>query len=231
MILKIYKLLPAIWVGAFCSLPALAKSSQLSSFTPSFYVNASYGFSSYKSKLVASNDTSTGFNYELGGYAGRDAIFGFALKNSSTSTTFELNNSSNAISWQDTILKYRFSYIYLGPLFTTVSYKVNNQGSDTIEASGSGIGANVGLLFPISSKGAVMVDIVTVSPSQVVNKLTAEIDIKSRLDIDLSGLFPITRSIDFLSGYRQQTHQVTTDSTYKETYLLTYFGFQFSLSF
>ena len=110
---------------------------------------------------MASNDTSTGLVYELGGYAGKEGTIGFALRTSTTATTFALNESSNAISWQDTILKYRFSYFYFGPLFTTLSYKVNNQGTDLIQASGSGIGGNLGALIPIS-KGALTLDIVSV---------------------------------------------------------------------
>lgn len=227
---KILKLIVIYGSVGFLGPTALARSRGTGDFTPSFYVSTSYGFSTYKSKLVSSNDTSTGLNYELGGYAGQNASFGFSLRNSSTATTFELNSSSNTISWQDTILKYRFSYFYIGPLFTTVSYKVTSAGTELLEASGSGIGGNAGSIIPLG-KGALILDIVSVSPSEVVNKLTSEVALKSRLDIDISGSFPITKSIEFMSGYRQQTHQVSTDANYSETYLLTYFGFKFSLSF
>jgi hypothetical protein len=58
------------------SSPSIAKTKDL---FPDFYFDTTYGFTTSKSKLVASNDLGSTFSYSLGSYAGKEAVLGFNL--------------------------------------------------------------------------------------------------------------------------------------------------------
>ena len=212
---------------------AFAKDRDFHRITPTLTLTTSYSLSAtYKSELVASNDTGTGFSYSLGGYAGKDGNFGFFLKVDSASTTFELNNSSNTVSWQDTVFRYRWSYFYLGPVFSTMTYQVTNQGTETINAVASGTGGNLGVLIPLGRGGSFFIDLYSVTMSNTVNSLTTETSIGARTDYDLGATVDVTSElVDLVFGYKQQQYAVTTDTSYAEVCLATYIGFKFSLFF
>ncbi|SME93785.1 hypothetical protein [Pseudobacteriovorax antillogorgiicola] len=211
---------------------ASGRARDFKHITPTLAILTSFSLSTYKSELVASNDTGTGFSYGIGGYAGEDGTLGFFLKIDSASTSFALNSSSNAVTWQDTLIRYRWSYFYLGPIFSMMDYKVNQEGTELLDLKSSGIGGNLGMMVPLGNTGAIFLDLSSVTMSSTVNKLATEANIGSRTDFDLGASIDVTRSlVDFTFGYRQQQYTVSTDSTYTETYLATYLGLNFSFNF
>lgn len=202
-----------------------------SSATPTFYVNAAYGLATTKSKFIESNDTSTGLSYEVGGYAGKHGSIGFAYRTDTMETDFELNSSSSLYTWKDTILRYRLGFLYMGAVFNTMNLTVNQQGTDRIDGLGTGIGGNLGLLFSVANRGYLFIDAITVPKTNIINELDTEVSIRGRLMTDLGAAFNLTRYFDLVFGYRQQSFTLETDASYKEQYLLTYFGAKFFLVF
>lgn len=222
-----------IIVAALLAEPALAsKGSGFGEYCPTFFLDTSFGLTTYKSKLVESNDTGTGLSYALGGYAGEDRKFGFLVKTDTSTTSFLLNTSKVAVSWQDSILRYRLGPVYAGLLLTTIDLKVNNQGVDELDVSGSGTGGNLGFFYPIGRMGLFYFDASTVTLTNFRNVLADEVKGGTRLDLDMGAYFDLTRDfLDLAIGYRQRTTSFKVTSSYDETFYVTYVGFRTAIYF
>lgn len=211
---------------------AADSGSDTAAYFPTFFLDTTFGFTTFKSKLVDSNDTGTGLTYSLGGNAGVNRNYGFILRTDSSATTFALNESKVTQVWQDTIIRYRLGYFYLGVLFDTLDFKVNSQGTELLDVAGSGMGGNAGFFVPIGRIGSFYLDATSVTLSTFRNVLATEVKGGSRMDIDLGANFDVTKQLlDFVVGYRQRTMSFTTDQAYAEAYYITYLGFRFAVYF
>lgn len=212
---------------------ALGRPDAFYSYSPTFWFDVTYGLSStYKSKMVLSNDTGSSITYSLGGYGGEANDLGFAIKKFSDSIAFELNDSAIATSFQDSILKYRMAFFYVGVVFSQIEMIANKEGTDLVDSAGSGMGGNLGIILPIGRIGAFFLDVTSVTYSKTRNELTSEVNTGARMDIDLGTSFDITRNlIDFLMGYRQRTLAITIDESYSELSMSTYLGLRFAFFF
>jgi hypothetical protein len=201
---------------------------------PTFFLDVTAGLSStYKSKLVDSNDTGSNIMYAIGGNAGAESSFGFAVKTETNTTAFQLNESKVASTWQDAILRYNIGYFYLGLTFTDLTLKVNNAGTETVDSIAKGYGANLGFFIPFGRAGIFYFDAMSNTLSTVWDKLAVTTyKGASRTDADLGFAYNITReSFVLLVGYKQRTGSITTDSSYSEQLMTTYFGFRTALFF
>ncbi len=211
---------------------AWAAGDGLMQATPTFYLDLTFGFTTYKSELVQSNDTGTGLTYSLGGYAGQDHQVGFKTEVDSTTTTFALNDSSTTVVWQDSIINYRLSYFYLGVVFSQLDIKLNNAGTDEVDAGATGMGYNAGLLIPIQRVGFFYTDVIGVTPTTSRNALTGDYTAGARMDIDIGTSFDLTRNaVDMMVGYKQRTMAMSSTLSGTETYYCTYIGFRFGAFF
>ncbi len=182
--------------------------------------------------MLLSNDTGTALRYGVGTFAGSDGQIGFQLMNDSDTTTFALNSSALSNIWQDTTIRYYMGPFYVGALFTRAEIKAKNQGVDTIDAAGSGMGGGVGLLWPVGRGGSISLDIATASIPKMKNSLPQEIAIGQRLDLDLGASVDITsRLLDFTFGYRTRTLGIKADANYTENFYQTYVGLRMSFFF
>lgn len=197
---------------------------------PTFSLEATYGLSStYKSKMVVNNDTGSSISYSLGGSAGDERQFSFFIKTYSNSTDFELNDSSIKTMWRDSIIRYRFYFLYFGAAFSQVEIEANREGTDILDAAGSGICGNVGMQFSMGRAGHFYLDFLSGSMSKVRNALDDEVKIESRSEIDVGMGFDVTKKlIDFIVGYRQNSLTIKITDSYKETLMTTYLGFRFA---
>lgn len=222
----------ATCIGLFSSTVSWGKDRDFRNITPTISLVTSYGFTTFKSKLLEANDTGTALSYGIRGFAGKNSVIGFGVDLQSTSTSFEINNSSNSFSWQDSVIRYRWTYVYLGPLFSTMNVTANNQGTDIIDMTASGIGGNFGFLVPLGPGGSLYLDYSNVSYSKSVNSLTTTASAGARSKIDIGSSISLTQSlVDLMFGYKQETLTISTDSSYTETLLTTYIGVTFSLFF
>ncbi len=201
-------------------------------FAPTFFVDSTFGLTTYKSKLIVSNDTGTGLSYSIGGHAGENREYGFLVRTDTNRTSFLLNESSITTAWQDTILRYRLWAFYVGGVFSQLDLKVNSQGTEILDVSGSGYGGNAGFLIPINRIGVFYFDASSVSVGKFRNVLTEEVKSGTRLDLDAGANFDITREfLDLMVGYKQRTTSIQLSSGNVESYYITYLGFRAALYF
>ncbi len=233
------------------SASALAES--IDQQTPTFFVNATGGYSIYKSEMVESNDTSTTTSYGLGVWAGSQRNVGMMLKKESSSFSFALNESKLALDWQDTHIRYRFGPVYLGFMLTTSSWLVSAppdadaDGSldqdadpeDYLDIMSTGYGLNTGTMIPIGKRSFAYVDVSYSASGTVREKVITPvtgpnagvptekvITLGPRMDLDLGGSIGLTKNVlDALVGFKYRTYNITVDGTaYKEQLNTTYVG-------
>jgi hypothetical protein len=197
-----------------------------------FFFDAQYAFTTSKSKLVGSNDTGTALRYGLGGYAGTNSNLSFLLHFDQDTTNFLLNSSKVQMNWQDTRVRYHLGFFYLGALFTRLEMTADREGAELVDAAGSGMGLNTGVLFGVGRGGSVYLDVMTATLPNMKNAIEQEIAIKQRLDIDLGGSIKLTsKLLDMTFGYKIRNVSVQTDSTYQEALFTTYAGLRMSFRF
>jgi hypothetical protein len=215
------------------SLLALASSAlALDSDTPALYIDTSYGFTTYKSKMVESNDLGTELRYSIGGNAGEDGQFGFRVVSMADTTSFELNESSVATAWQDSEFRYQWGYLSLGLIMTRINLVANREGEDVIDVSGSGYGGSLGILVPFGRSGTFYLDAQSATASTFHNTLDEEMTSATRTDIDAGARFKLTKNLmSLLVGYKQRTAAYETDQTFAENLYTTYLGFRFAFFF
>lgn len=210
------------------SSPSIAKTKDL---FPDFYLDTTYGFTTSKSKLVESNDLGSTFSYGLGSYAGKDAALGFNLGFSTDTVSYELNTSSIVLAWQETSIHYRMGPFYIGPIFGQVDVKSSKEGTDIIDAKGSGIGATTGLVLSVGRKSAIYLKISSLAISAMKDTSDQTVSVDSRLDIDIGTSIKISRDLfSLIFGYKQRTMSIKYQSSYSEAMYTTYFGFRTSVS-
>jgi hypothetical protein len=184
---------------------------------PTVFLELGGGLTTYKSKLVTSNDTSISTGYSLGLNGGADKNIGALLRNESNTTNFEygVNGTTSQIqsNFQDFLLRYRLGFFYLGPVFSQTAFKVKRYGVAYLDTLGSGIGFNGGLMFIVARNSEIFLDYTSTSTStvkDVVQSSTSKVGIGSRSEIYLGSKIPITRSVlNFFFGYKQRTYSIS----------------------
>ena len=103
---------------------ALARSQFISNAS----FNLGFGFSTYKSKLVASNDTSNSTGYDFGIWGGDYKQMNMTLRTEMNSTNFAYakvtTTSSVKTTLQDFIIRYRWRAFYLGLVISQLQTEV-----------------------------------------------------------------------------------------------------------
>jgi hypothetical protein len=197
-----------------------------------FLFDVQYAFTTSKSKLVGSNDTGTALRYGLGGYAGSNSNLAFLLHFDRDTTNFQLNSSKVDMNWQDTRVRYHMGFFYLGALFTRLEMTANKEGAEIVDAAGSGMGLNTGVLWGVGRGGSVYLDLMTATLPTMKNAIDQEISIKQRLDIDLGGSIKLTsKLLDMTFGYKIRNLSIETDAAYAESLYTTYAGLRMSFQF
>lgn len=197
-----------------------------------FLFDVQYAFTTSKSKLVDSNDTGTALRYGLGGYAGSNSNLAFLLHFDQDATNFQLNSSKVNMSWQDTRVRYHMGYFYLGALFTRLEMTANKEGTEIVDAAGSGMGITAGALAKVGRGGSVYLDLMTATLPNMKNAIDQDIAIKQRMDIDIGGTIDLTsKLLDMTFGYKIRNVTVATDASYQEALYTTYVGVRMSFYF
>lgn len=240
-----------LFAGALASSPGLADG--VDQQTPTFFVNASGGYSVYKSEMVQSNDTSTTTSYGLGIWAGSQRNVGMMIKKETSAFAFALNDSKLALDWLDTHIRYRFGPVYLGVVLATSTWLVsappdadgdgtldaNTDPEDFLDVATSGYGLNAGTVIPIGKSSNAYIDVTYAASSTVREKpitpttganagtpVEKTITMGPRMELDLGGSIALTKNvIDGLVGFKYRTYSLTVDGTaYKEQLNTTYVG-------
>ncbi len=220
-------------------------SSQIgrSGAAATFYLDTHFGLKSmYKSAAIAANNDSTTVRYAFGGYGGREKTMGYLLKTDTNTTSFLINDTNKGsitTTWQDSIIRYRWGYMYLGIAYTTVTMTMTKETTEHLDLVGTGLGGNIGVIIPFGKSGLFYIDTISVAASTARNGSTttpsATATYGSRLDIDLGVTLDITSEVlDFAIGYMQRTIPLTVSSlsdSGTEQFFMTYIGFRSSFDF
>ena len=215
------------------STPSVAFSDDFGRSLKTIYLEADYGLSTYKSKLIDGNDTGTITTYTIGANVGAEKPVAIVIRSDQSDIKFLLNESEISSSWRDTIIRYRWGYVYLGGILGQTTWDVKSAGTDLFAGTGSGYGGNFGASFPIGSRNLFSVDVSSLTASTFVEKNEKEVKMGARTDINLVGNIGITRdAVDLIVGYRQRSHSVSyLGTSYAEIHTATFFGFQMGSDF
>ncbi len=197
---------------------------------PTFLFDLKYGLSTTKSKLVGTNDTGSSVSYGVGGFAGGDKQIEYGVGFETDATSFKLNTSKVSYDWQDTRLAYHYGWAYAGVIFSRLNTKLNKEGTELADASGSGYGGSVGILTDVGRSGLLRIDVSQVNIAQMKNADEAKVSV-TRLDIDIGAsvlLYKKWLLLDF--GYKMRNLGVKVDASAADAETMTYVGLRFATS-
>jgi hypothetical protein len=214
------------------ALAILSRLAFAGSEGPSMQVYGGGGFSTYKSKVVSMNDTSTAVGYGVKIKAGSDGDLGVHWEEFTNKTKFALNSSETKISFQDTSILFNIGSFFLGPVFSKVVIDVNNQGTSTLSGLGSGYGVNTGFSFLMGRGSSVYFEGKMITTSVLKAEDSVKASMGSRSDFKVGGIIPITKRLVSLDiAWRMQSWPVTiSGETGKETLYTTWMGLLFNLN-
>lgn len=208
--------------------------------SPTIYLDIGSGLSTYKSKLVTSNDTGFTTGYTLGMNGSQNNYVGAQLRNDSNTTNFEygVNDTNSKIisNFQDFVLLFRLGFFYLGAVFSQSQIKVNRYDVDYLDLLGTGYGGNVGFSFLLGKRASIFLDVVTASSGQVKESIQGTevpTGIGSRTDIFAGGSIQLTKSLlDFTIGIKQRSYSLSVaDESFNELLSTTWLGLGIKDSF
>ncbi|MCX6106504.1 MAG: hypothetical protein NTY08_11810 [Proteobacteria bacterium] len=222
-------------------------------YAPTSYFELIGGYSTYKSALLSSNDTSTSVSYGLGVWAGHDKSLGMKLERSSSTFNFALNSSKLAQNWQDLHFLYRLGVARLGAVISSSSYTVSappdSDGDgkpddslaavEYIDVVTNGYGVSAGLSIPLGRVSLLESNFIYVLSAAGRQKaaaadadtatVTASQRVSSigpRMEFNIGGRFALTRNVlSALCGFRYNSYTITVDNTAKADVMTsTYVG-------
>lgn len=199
--------------------------------TAYFFTN--YGLTTYKSKLLASNDTGTALTYGVGAHAGSEKDLGFEYRVESQTTALPLTTSSITTSWTSTIIKYRLWMFELGAVIGNAKVAATRESVEILNVVGSGYGGYFGFMTPVGKNNLLYLNAMSVATTKPVDSEARVISLGSRTDIDFGARIGVMKhGLDFTMGYRRRSNAITEAGTaFAELQTATYFGFQTGMDF
>lgn len=239
------------------SIPDHARADNIDEQTPTFYLTAFGGLSTYESEMVKSTTSSTAAGYGFGSYAGSDRNLGMSVNNELSTyafTTADIDSGTVTVTWQDFAVKYRWGPVYVGAVLGSTNWKVSRlidpedvttEVEEYMNITASGFGGNLGANIPVGKNSTIYLDIITLTPSELqeaVNEATVvdnqaspdrEIALGSRMDIDMGGSFKLMKKLlKGMVGLKRRTVALTVgDESFTEVQTSTYLGLQFGWTF
>jgi hypothetical protein len=195
-----------------------------------FNFHAAGGLSTYKSKMLQSNDTGTTIGYGLAVHAGNERGMSMGLEREQSTFPFALNNASLAHADGDKLLDQ------------------NATAQEYLDILAPGYGARTGLRVAFSKRGAAFIDVRYATASKVQQAIPEEastagisgtspalgrkVTVGPRMSIDFGASLPITRDLfSFIAGYKYRTYAVSVESeAFAELHTSTYIGMTMDVS-
>ncbi len=212
---------------------AAALGDELSDKAKTAYMFADYGLGTYKSLLVASNDTMGVITYAIGANAGQNKNLGVEYRVETQTASFALNQSQIATSWTSTIIKYRLWAFELGPVIGKSAVKASRAGTEILDVVSSGYGGYFGMMLPMGRNSLLYVNAMSVANSDTIDRKERTITMGSRTDLEIGSRIGITRkALDVTLGYRRRTNAISESGTgYTELQTATFIGFHTGMDF
>lgn len=170
------------------------------------------GYFTYKSKLAESNDTGLRYGYGFQIFGGNDKEIGAAMKSTSMTATFALNDNKITQKDQTFIFNYRKSFVYGGIAFGTTQLAFLKSGVDTMDAYANTMGGNVGFLYPFGRGSLIQVDVLALKPSSVKDSQQRNASLGLKIEVDNSLSFALSkRYVDLILGFKYLQHTASVD--------------------
>jgi hypothetical protein len=210
-----------------------AMDATVESQSDTAYFFGNYGPTTYKSKLVASNDAGSAVTFGIGAHAGSKKQVGFEHRIETQATTFALTTSSIASVWTSTIIKYRIWWFELGAVVGNAKVVAKRESAEILNVTGSGYGSYGGLLIPLGKNNLLYLNGMSVATTKASDTEARVIALGKRTDIDIGARIGILRKgLDFTTGYRQRSNTITESaSVHSELQTTTYVGMQAGIDF
>lgn len=226
-------------VLSFGILLASSKGFGVDTIGPTFNLDLDFGFTTYKSKLVANNDTSTSSGYSIGAFAGAEHQLNMLIRVDANSTGFtnpDTSAKSKIVSTlQETILRYMWGPTYFGIVFDQTSFVIKKDDADYLSAIGLGQGFNAGLRAEVGKGNLVIVDYTSATTASARESLLSDktFGIGPRTDIYMGGSIRLSPQwLNFLVGYRTRGYSFKVGgASFAEAQSSTLIGFRVNASF
>lgn len=224
--MKTFWIKPVRILGPVLGVIALLSGEQAAAnVLTGFNFHATGGLSTYKSKMLQSNDTGTTIGYGLALHAGDERGMSMGLEREQSTFPFALNNASLALETQDVDLVYRWGPVYAGMMFSQASWYAkapadanadrlldqNSTAEEYLDILAPGYGARTGLRVAFSRRGAAFIDVRYATASKVQQAtpkdpstggitgtspaLGRQVTVGPRMMVDFGASLPITRDL------------------------------------
>ena len=218
---------------------------------PGFFATTSVGLTVYKSEVVQMNDTGVAYNFTAGVYAGDTKTLGIVIESDTGNYNFGLNNSRIKTLQNEISLRYHYSPVFFGIIFSDGELAVNapsdHDGNGYIDQGASpqeylrvlnrGNGAMLGIGFDINKKNTIYADVRWIAPSSIqesyVNNsaLSAtfgqrDLSFRPTVKLTIGGSMNVYKKyVDIDFGYKHIHEQFSADEkSYLELRNLMYAG-------
>lgn len=210
----------------------LAKSSD-NNGRATLAIEVGGGFTTYKSKIVESNDTSTTTGYRLLIHGGSTNSVAAIYENNTVATAFELNASAVTINYQDFQFRRYWGPAFIGPIFSTTSALINKEGTDLTDAMSSGIGGIFGVETLFSRSYLAYLNYRTINGTIGKDQLQTTFLVSNRTDLRIGAQLRQKGSWWYTDlGIRYTNFTVTIDGTsFAEFNLTSWVGLGASATF
>jgi hypothetical protein len=233
------RLFASLWSGLSVSAlmtvgsPLFAEGDSVGAVLPAAWLAVDYGLTTYKSKLVESNDTGSMLNYSIGANVGAQKTFGLVIRTDSSAIAFALNESAIASTWRDTVIRWRWGYAYLGGVLGQTTFKAETADEVALEGTGTGYGGNFGIFLPVGKGNAMQLDVTSVTIGEFSDAEQRSVTFGPRTDINISGQIELARRmVHSIVGYRYRTHALKAgDVSAAELHTATWFGLSLGAEF
>lgn len=197
------------------------------------------GMTTYKSKLVDSNDTSFSYAYAVQLNAGEGQYFGAFYRSEANTTSFTYASTTASSKIASTFDDYGFRLL-LGPvhiqvILDTITLAVTKEDVEFLDALASGIGFGGGIFLPLNKMSKFFLGYNYYLPATFKDSIqgTTEVKLASRSEMEVGGILKLTkRALELEIGYRQSAFNISVAGTgYDEEKTSTWLALIYNLRF
>lgn len=211
----------------------MSQDAAIEKRTKVVFAEGNYGFSTYKSEALVSNDTGSSIHANVGAHVGEGKEILLLLEYDSAALVFEL--SEHALTKKDTdiLINYRWSYLSFGALIAANQLGITNAGTDLMVATSSGFGGNLALAIPVGRSSYSYVKTKFATYNESTDTIAETNKLASQMVVDIGGNLLLSRDLLFMTfGYRYNTLALTVNETDgAELMTTTYLGLGLGIDF
>ncbi len=212
---------------------AMSQDAAIEKRTKVVFVEGNYGFSTYKSETLTSNDTGSTLHANVGAHVGEGKEIVLQLEYDSATVALELIDHALSKKDTDILINYRWSYLSFGALIAANQMGITSAGTDVLLATSSGFGGNVALAIPVGRSSYTYLKTKFATYNESTDTISETNKLSSQMVVDVGGNLLLSRDLLFMTfGYRYNTLALTVNDTDgAELMTTTYLGIGMGIDF